>query len=73
MRKKPTWILVAFLANLALLPMVMAPEGRAQGHGSPLYHCCQETKAGKRYCCESCCVLTWNCEKHEDCRKRGGP
>ena len=71
MRKKPTWILVAFLANLALLPFVLAPEGRAQGRGDPLYHCCKESSAGKRYCCEWCCIITWNCEKHEDCRKRG--
>ena len=31
MKNKPTWILIAFLANLALLPLVTgALEGRAQ-------------------------------------------
>lgn len=73
MRKKPTWILIAFLANLALLPLVMAPEGRAQGRADPLYHCCKKTLSGNRYCCERCCVFTYNCKSHEHCKKRGEP
>ena len=36
MSKKPIWILVAFIANLALLPFVVAPEGRAQQRGDLL-------------------------------------
>ena len=73
MRKKPTWILVAFLANLALLPLVVAPEGRAQGRGEPLYDCCKKTPSGNRYCCEWCCVFTWNCKNDEMCNIREGP
>ena len=71
MRKKPTWILLAFLANLALLPFVVAPEGRAQERGDPFfYSCCKETSAKKRYCCERCCIFTWNCKNDEMCRRR---
>ena len=70
MKKKTTWICVAFLANLVLLPFAMAPEGRAQARGDPLfYHCCKKTSLGKRYCCERCCVLIWNCVTHEKCQK----
>ena len=69
MRKKPTWILVAFLANLALLPLVVAPEGRAQGRGEPLYNCCKKTVSQNRYCCERCCVFTWNCKRDANCKR----
>lgn len=73
MRKKPTWILVAFLANLALLPFVLAPEGRAQGRGDPLYHCCKKRVSGERYCCFWCCVLVYNCKNDRMCHKAGDP
>lgn len=70
MRKKSTWILVVFLANLALLPFAMATEGRAQGGGGPLYYnCCKKTPSGNRYCCERCCVFTWNCKNHKNCQR----
>lgn len=69
MRKKSTWVFVAFLANLALLPFVLAPEGRAQERGELLYHCCQKTAPGEKYCCFWCCALTWNCKKDEHCKK----
>ena len=71
MKKKSTWILAAFLANLALLPLVVAQEGRAQRHGdSFLFHCCKKTSSGIRYCCDWCCVFTWNCTSDQDCRKK---
>lgn len=69
MKKKSTWILIVFLANLALLPFAMATEGRAQGGGNPLFHCCKKTPTGDRYCCYWCCVFTYNCKEHKDCKK----
>ena len=71
MRKKPTWILIVFLANLALLPFAMATEGRAQGRGDPpYYHCCKKTPSGNRYCCYWCCVFTYNCKRDENCKRQ---
>lgn len=72
MKNKPTWILVAFLANLALLPLVVRPpEGRAQQRGeSVFFPCCKKPAFGKRYCCDRCCVFTWNCTNHATCERR---
>ena len=73
MRKKPTWILVAFLANLALLPFVVAPEGRAQERGDGIvFDCCKKTTSGRPYCCGRCCVFVWNCLNDEVCVKPAG-
>ena len=73
MKNKPTWILVAFLANLGLLPLVVGPpEGRAQQRGgekSAFFPCCKSTTSGHRYCCYRCCILVWNCRAHENCQK----
>ncbi|MDE2762702.1 MAG: hypothetical protein OXQ94_00485 [Gemmatimonadota bacterium] len=72
MKNKSTWILVAFLANLALLPLVFGPpEGRAQQRAeSVFFPCCKKTSFGKRYCCNRCCILVWNCQSHLDCERR---
>ena len=72
MKNKPTWILIAFLANLALLPLVTgASEGRAQEARSAFFFdCCQETTAGRSYCCDRCCLFVWNCLTTETCERR---
>ena len=53
MNGTPRWILIAFLANLALLPLATgAPAGRAQeAREAILFDCCKKTKAGRPYCC----------------------
>ena len=77
MIQKRTCVFVAvLLANLALLPLVLgAPEGRAQGPDKGFFfHCCKQTASGRRYCCKKCCVMTWNCTRHEMCKLgRDGP
>ena len=72
MKNKRTWMFIAFLANLALLPLVVgAPEGRAQERGKSLFFpCCKKTSFGKRYCCDGCCLFTWDCSNHETCERR---
>ena len=72
MKKKPTWILTTLFANLSILPLVAkAPEGRAQeAREAILFHCCKETKSGRRYCCDRCCFFTWDCRNTEVCEKR---
>ena len=72
MKKRRTWILVAFLANLALMPLALAvPEGSAQQRSARvIYHCCKKTTTGRPYCCNRCCVFRWNCLDHEICEKR---
>ena len=74
MKQKPTWILIAFLANLALLPLATGePEARAaESHKPLLFHCCKKTKSGKPYCCNRCCLFVWNCLNHETCQKLDG-
>ena len=74
MKKKPTWILITFLANLALLPLVTgASEGRAQERGAALFfHCCKKTTSGRPYCCDRCCLIVWNCLTTETCVRRDG-
>ena len=70
---KPTWILIAFLANLALLPLVAAApgEGRARENREAIFfNCCKKTTAGRPYCCDRCCFFTWNCQVSEDCADR---
>lgn len=71
MKKKRSWILLAILANLALLPMVRGEAAGAQQRGGGvLYHCCKKTTAGKPYCCNRCCVFRFNCLNHEMCERR---
>ena len=71
MNNKPTWILIAFLANLALLPLVTgATEGRAQERSALLFHCCKKTATGRPYCCDRCCLFVWNCLTTETCERR---
>jgi len=72
MKNKPTWILLAFLVNLALLPLVTgASEGRAQEQRSALlFHCCKKTTSGRPYCCDRCCLFVWNCLNTETCERR---
>ena len=72
MRKKPVWILIAFLANLALLPLVAGvPQGRAQeARAAFFFDCCQKTRYGRPYCCDRCCIFTWNCLSNEACERR---
>ncbi len=67
--KKRTWTLVALLINICLLPLVLAPPGEAAAAGSGrfFFPCCQETAVGEPYCCDGCCVLTWNCRGHDTC------
>lgn len=69
MRDKRAWIFVAFLVNLALLPMVVGvPRGQAQERGDRMvFPCCKKATSGKRYCCRKCCVLVWNCMSHRNC------
>lgn len=45
MKRTPIWILIALLANLALLPLAAgAPQGRAQeGREAIFFHCCKKT------------------------------
>ena len=71
MIRKRTWVLLAVLANLVLLPPVIgAPEGRTQSpHGGFFFHCCKKSASGRRYCCKRCCVMTWNCTRHRMCRR----
>lgn len=71
MTRKSMWVLLAVLANLALLPLVTdAPEGRAQSSdGGFFFHCCKKSASGRRYCCKRCCVMTWNCKRHKMCRR----
>ena len=66
---KKSWIMIAFLANLALLPLVLATPGSATAVGpkSFFFHCCSETPSGTDYCCYSCCIFTWDCLRHAHC------
>lgn len=72
MKKKPVWILIAFLANLALLPLVAGvPAGRAQeARAAIFFHCCKKTQYGRPYCCDRCCFFTWDCRNNELCERR---
>ena len=74
MKNKPTWILVAFLVNVALLPLCTgASEGRAQeARSALLFHCCKKTTSGRPYCCNRCCLFVWNCLTHETCERQDG-
>lgn len=74
MTRKRTWLLLAALANLALLPLAAgAPEQRPRGsEGGLFFHCCKKSASGRRYCCKKCCVMTWNCTRHRMCRHGGG-
>lgn len=72
MRNKRVWVFAAFLANLALLPMVVdVRKGQAQSWNSGMvFPCCKKATSGQRYCCNRCCVLVWNCMNHKNCVKR---
>ena len=67
---KRTWTLIAFLVNLALLPLVLAtPDRAAASPKSILFHCCKGTAAGGDYCCYYCCVFNFNCFEDEHCEE----
>ena len=69
--KKRSWMMIAFLANLALLPLVLAtPEKAAAAGSSAFFPCCKETSTGRDFCCSRCCVFTWNCMGHAHCETR---
>lgn len=72
MKRTPIWILIALLANLALLPLAAgAPQGRAQeGREAIFFHCCKKTTSGRPYCCDRCCFFVWNCLITETCERR---
>lgn len=72
MKKKTNWILIAFLINLALLPLVLAAaaEAKAERSSSFVFACCRETNAGDPYCCDRCCVFTWDCLRADMCGDR---
>lgn len=72
MKKKRTWIILALIANVGLLPLVLAaPAGSTPQRSSGLlFHCCQETPDGRPYCCFKCCVFRYNCLDHEICERR---
>ena len=63
MNKRLMWILLAVLANVALLPLTLATpeEATAESGGSFLFNCCKESAGGDPYCCGSCCILTYDC------------
>lgn len=63
MKKKLMWILIAALANIALLPLALAtPKEVAAVSGAGLFfNCCKQTGAGDPYCCGSCCLFTFDC------------
>ena len=63
MTKRSMWILLAVLANLALLPLTFATpeEATAESGGSIFFHCCKEAVGGDPYCCGYCCILTFDC------------
>ena len=73
MRRRLIWTLVALLVNLALLPLVVATSRRAAAGSNTngiFFPCCEETPGGAGYCCDGCCIFTWNCSDQQTCRKR---
>ena len=69
MKKKTNWILIAFLINLALLPLALAAAEKAIER-SFFFACCQDSSTGDSYCCDRCCVFTWNCLRADMCGDR---
>ena len=66
---KRTWTLAALLVNICLLPLVLAPprEAAAERRARFFFPCCQESARGEPYCCDGCCIFTWDCRRHDTC------
>lgn len=63
MKKRLKWIMIAAVANVAVLPLALAaPRGAsAVSSDSFFYHCCKETVAGDEHCCRFCCMFRFDC------------
>lgn len=61
MKKRLMWIVVAALANVALLAFGTPRDAGAAASKSFFYHCCKETVAGDGYCCGYCCMFRFDC------------
>ena len=72
MKKNTNWLLIAFLINLALLPLALAAAEKATATRSSgvFFACCRDSSAGDSYCCDRCCIFTWDCLRHDMCGDR---
>ena len=73
MKKRTIWTLIALLINLSLLPLVLSSPAEAAAERSKrslFFPCCEESTAGDAYCCDGCCIFTWNCLRHDTCGNR---
>ena len=69
MKTRLLWILLAVVANIALVPMALVTPKNAVAVSSSrfFFNCCKETAAGDPYCCGSCCVFTFDCLSDRHC------
>ena len=68
MDSKNIWIRVTFVANLLLLPLVLASPSEARATASGWKDCCKESVEEEQFCCDNCCWFTDNCNSSSDCR-----
>ena len=70
--KKTTWIAVVAVINLLLLPFVLVSPTptAAEADGTVFFSCCKESAAGDSYCCNRCCIFTWDCLGPDWCGDR---
>jgi len=68
MKKKTTWITIAAIVNVLLLPFTLGcPQEASAWSSCHMYHCCKESSKGEEYCCERCCWISWGCGDKETC------
>ena len=61
MKKRLMWIVMAAMANVAVLVFATPNGAGAVSSKSFFYHCCKETVSGDGYCCGYCCMFRFDC------------
>ena len=63
MTRKTTCIVIVAVANLILFPLTLGffRQVSASDSGALLFDCCQESVDGDGFCCDDCCIFSWNC------------
>ncbi len=68
MKKKTTWIAIAVVVNVLLLPFTLgSPQEASAKSYRHMYDCCKESSRGGEYCCDRCCWISWGCGYKDTC------